>query len=117
MGPRQILSQNTTEVLEGKSWKEIALKWIFNQGVSTVLLAFLLYGAYDAIPRTVTAWISDSKAARVEFREINSETRKEFSETRKEFREDLAALTIAINSLKDAIQGEKRDRQGNGDGS
>lgn len=86
------------EVPKG-SLKDQAAKWVFNQGVSTVLLLLLVFGVYRALP-----WIdakidnvqakseASAKEARKEFREINDQQRKESADLYRELKDVIEKL-------------------------
>lgn len=81
------------------SLKDQAVKWVFNQGVSTVLLLLLVFGVYRALPwidAKIDSVVAKSEAsqreARKEFREINDQQRKEQSELYRELKSMIERL-------------------------
>ena len=86
------------EVPKG-SLKDQATRWLFNQGVSTVLLLLIAFGVYRALPwidakidSVVAKSEASQKEARAEFREINDSQRKENSELYRELRDAINRL-------------------------
>jgi hypothetical protein len=104
MCPDEATMINDVTKLKDLGWKEIALRWIFSQGVTTVLLFAI--GAFMWIRYPEIMKEQDTERANVLKRheDERERIRLDAKEERKLFREDLKE---AFTELKEAIEKSK----------
>lgn len=104
MCPDESTMTNDVTKLKDLGWKEIALRWIFSQGVTTVLLFAI--GAFMWIRYPEIMKEQDTERANVLKRheDERERIRLDAKEERKLFREDLKE---AFTELKEAIEKSK----------
>ncbi len=102
MNAREALRSRDFENLQDQPWTVIGIRWLFNQGISSVLLILILYGIWSIVPTAIDQYITESRTARNEFREINEMTRKEFQQ-------NVATLSESIHELREFLMERTTD--------
>lgn len=85
-----------SERLKELGLKELAIRWLFSQGVSTVLLFAILIGMYYRYPQLIEQQETERKGTREDFKMALKEQRADFRE--------------ALTELADAIKESERTK-------
>lgn len=103
MCPDESAMSNTTSLdkLKDLGWKEIAIRWVFSQGVSAVLLFAIGAFIWFRYPEMIKEQEAEKSRVLKQHEEERDRMRMDAKEERKQTREDMKA---SFGELKDAIE-------------